>query len=306
MTGADFRRLLARDEADALAFERVPEAERRARRLARPATNLGGGRGRFRVLFEALEPLLAGGVAACDVGVYPGTTLRIARTMPGGDGTKLVGLGLGLSDAFRGEMSRLGVRLHELEFDVRLPPPGAQHLLSCDVESIGGPFDICVCTEVIEHQLHPVSLLVGLNRITSPGATVLMTTNSVSFFGDIAKLAVGHHNVETLERSHVVSDSDWRAHIRLYTRGELTVLMERAGFAVTSARYFDNGNVYAGRKGALIGALRGAAALVPHLRSHVFIEAQRVREPEPSLIDHLERLLSRYGLQERLGVAAEP
>jgi SAM-dependent methyltransferase len=235
------------------------------------------------------------------VGVYPGTAPRLVRGLPGGAELRIAGLGLGLEDSFRAAMEQLGVELHELEFDLRLPPSGVDHLLSCPVAPLGGPFDICLCTEVIEHQMHPAALLLGLNRLTRRGGTLLATTNSVSFIGDIAKLAAGRHNVEALERSHIVSDSDWRPHIRLYTLAELRALVERAGFEVLEACYFDNGNVYAGGRGLAMTALRRLAGRVPHLRSHVFVMARRTGDPDPALELHLRRVAAAHGLERILG-----
>jgi len=98
-------------------------------------------------------------------------------------------------------------------------------------------------------------LLFGLHRLIRPGGALLLTTNSVGFIGDIARLLVGRHNVAALELSHVVSNSDWQPHIRLFTMPELRTLIERAGFEVDAAYYFDNGNVCSGAKGAAMTAL---------------------------------------------------
>ena len=305
LTRAEFKQLLAEDERHAFPFERIPSAERGARGLATPATILGSGRGRFRLVLDRLLPLLSARASVCDVGVYPGTTLRLIRGLPGGVAVRMTGLGLGLDHAFRAAMQQLDVELHEVEFDVRLPPSGAGHVLNCAVPPLGGPFDVCVCTEVIEHQVHPASLLLGLSRLTRPGGSLLLTTNSVSFVGDIAKLVAGRHNVEALEHSHVVSDSDWRPHIRLYTLAELEALVERAGFEVLEARYFDNGNVYAGSRGLAMSALRGLAGRVPHLRSHVLVLARRSGDADPALELHLRQVLAAHGLGRLVGLGAD-
>ena len=292
VSDAQFRALLASDEREAFECERFTEAERRARRLARPATNLGVGRGRFRHLFERLDPLIEDGAAICDVGVYPGTTVRIARGLAHGGRVTLTGVGLGFSEPFKRDMERIDVGLHELEFDVKRPPADAGHLLSTPI----GPFDGCVCTEVIEHQFQPTSLLVGLNRLTRTGGTLLLTTNSVGFIGDVARLLVGRHNVEALERSHVVSNADWQPHIRLFTLAELRTLVARAGFEIDAAYYFDNGNVYSGLKGAAMTGLRAVSGRVPHMRSHIFVAARRRADPDQALAEHLRRALAATGL----------
>jgi len=304
MTRAEFRRLLDADVDGALVFERILDRERTDRRLAAPHTNLGSGRGRFRIVLDRLAPLLADTDRLCDVGIYPGTAPRLIRSLPGGGTVSMTGLGLGISPAFTAAMSRLNVDLHEVELDLRVPPAGSRHILSCPPGDLGGPFDVCLCTEVIEHQMHPASLLLGLSRLTRPGGTVLLTTNSVSFAGDLTKLIRGRHNVESLERSHVVSDSDWRPHIRLYTAGELRELFERAGFTVLEARYIDNGNVYRGLKGAATAAFRALSGVVPHFRSHVLVVARRDREPGPELVAHLHHMAETYGLADAVSDGA--
>jgi hypothetical protein len=295
-----FRRLLARDEYAAFPFERIPAAEQAGRRLAAPATNLGSGRGRFRIVFERLTPLLRDAASLCDVGVYPGTAPRLLRSVPGGERLRVTGLGLGFTPEFRAAMAEIDVCLHEVELDLRDPPPGACHVMDCSVAELGGPFELCLCTEVIEHQMHPVSLMLGLSRLTRPGGTVVMTTNSVSFVGDLAKLALGRHNVEALERSHVVADHDWRPHIRLFTAEELRVLFGLAGFQVLEARYFDNGNVYAGAKGVGMATLRALAGVLPHLRSHILVVARRDGDPDPSLVSHLQHMVAATGCSRAL------
>lgn len=300
MDDAQYRRLLKADERDALPMERLADTEARERRLRSPVTNLGSGRGRFRVVLDRLLPLLPQADKIGDVGVYPGTTPRLIRSLPAGAEISIAGLGLGFDRAFTKAMSRLGVALHEVELDLRRPPADGRHLLTCPPEDIGGPYDITVCTEVIEHQMHPASLLVGLNAATAPGGTALLTTNSVSFVGDIAKLMLGRQNVEALHRSHVISDSDWRPHIRLYTARELRELFELAGFTVSEATYFDNGNVYRGVKGAAMASLRAVASLAPHWRSHVLVVARRTGEPDPMLVEHLRRMVDAHGLSELL------
>jgi SAM-dependent methyltransferase len=295
LTRGQFEELLRDDEEVCFPSERIPELERVARHLAPPATNLGSGRGRFWQLLRHLEPRLDQRVSLADVGAYPGTALRLVRHLPSGQETRLAAYGFDVSGEFVADLDRLDIPLHQVEFDVRRPPAGTGHLLTVPLDSL---FDIVLCSEVLEHQLHPAALLVGLHRITRPGGEAVVTTNSVSFVGDIARLLIGHHNVEPLERSHVLSDSAWRPHVRLFTRDELVNLFVLAGFAPEAAFYFDNGNVYAGPKGEAIKLVRRAAGMVPHFRSHVFITAKRTGEPHPRLLGHLRNLLHLTGLEE--------
>jgi SAM-dependent methyltransferase len=294
---------LADDERAAFACERLPERERVTRRIAPPATNLGTSRGRFWELMVRLADDVRTGRDIIDFGAYPGTTLRLARRLPGGGGdARLAAAGFGIDRDFSEALEALDATFLKMEFDVRRPPDeSATHILTRPVPPEDA-FDVAVCTEVIEHQMYPLSLLVGVNRFLRTGGVMYLTTNSVSFIGDIVKLASRRHNVEALNRSHVLSDSAWRPHIRLYTLGELTRLCELAGFAVEEGFYFDNGNVYAGAKGLAVSVARGLARAVPHLRSHIWLTARKRTSPSSDALSALRRSASVYGLTDELGL----
>ncbi|MDP9315995.1 MAG: class I SAM-dependent methyltransferase [Chloroflexota bacterium] len=184
-------------------------------------------------------------------------------------------------------MHKSNVPMLEMEFDIRCPPAGKySHILSHRISGPAVPFDVAVCTEVIEHQMYPLSLLVGLNRLIRTDGTLYLTTNRVSFIGDILKLAIGRHNVEPLGESHVLTDYLWRPHIRLYTLDEMKQLMQLAGFTVHEGYYFDNGNVYDGIKGFAMSVFRGMTSQIPHLQSHMFIAAWKTSEPTLKALTH--------------------
>lgn len=106
-----------------------------------------------------------------------------------------------------------------------------------------------VCSEVIEHTLQPLALLLGCRRMLRPGGELLLTTNSASFVGDVLKLASGRHNVDTLERSHILVDHQWRAHMRLYLLPELRELLALCELTALEALYFDKGTCTLGPRG---------------------------------------------------------
>lgn len=289
-----FDRFLTADAAAAWPWEVVPEPVATELRLASPRTNLGRCRGRFRLLAGLLAPHVARGASICDVGAYPGTLLRLLRRLPGGDRVRLGAAGLGFDDPFRRAMAELGVSLAESEFDVRATPAGVDHLLAVTPDF--GHWDVVVCTEVLEHQLQPLALLVGCNRLLHAEGAMVLTTNSASFIGDALKLLAGRHNVEALARSHVLLDDDWRPHIRLYLLEEILQLLELTGFRTERGSYFDGGNVYTGAKGAGIGTVRRIAGVVPRLRSHIVVEARRAGEPAPQTWQRLDQAFGAFGL----------
>ncbi|MGI8802550.1 MAG: class I SAM-dependent methyltransferase [Solirubrobacteraceae bacterium] len=289
-----FERFLSIDSVAAWPWEVVPEEQARELRLAPPKTNLGQGRGRFRLLAEILAAPVARGSSICDVGAFPGTTLRLIRQLPGGDRVRIGAAGLGIDGEFRRALQAIDVETIEAEFDVRATDPGVSHLLAVPLPT--ERWDVVVCTEVVEHQLQPLALLVGCNRLLRPGGKLVLTTNSASFIGDVLKLLAGRHNVEALGRSHVLVDHAWRPHMRLYLLEEMEELLRLVGFDIERGRYFDGGNVYAGAKGAVIGAIRRLAGTVPRLRSHLVIVATKAAEPPPESLRRLDASFGIFGL----------
>lgn len=290
-TTFDLREFLRQEDDSCFPWERKSAEEVAARKLREPATNLGEGRIRFSLLLSRLKSALDSRASIADFGAYPGTFLRIARFL--GDGP-LAACGFGFDDRFRGAMDALSVRMVEAEFDVRACN---SHILN--VEPVG--LDAAVCTEVVEHQMYPLSLLVGINRHLKCGGRLYLTTNSVSFVGDVLKLCAGQH-WEPLGRSHVLCDSAWRPHVRLYTLNELVTLLRMTGFEPDEAFYFDNGNPYRGIKGIAVSAVRSLASVVPHMRSHIFLASIKKAEPTLESLTVLHNNLSAYGLADRISV----
>lgn len=292
--------LLAKESTEAFPWEWKSEEEITHRHLRKPETCLSEARVRFSLMLQYAQNAILRGDSVCDFGAYPGTFVRIARTI-GGVKCPLSVAGLGFSNDFLQGMERLQVRVMNLEFDVRQPRfSEGNHILSFPLQQTTAPFDLAICTEVIEHQMYPLSLLIGINRFLRRQGHLLLTTNSASFIGDILKLSVGRHNVEALERSHVLTDSQWRPHIRLYTLRELTKLLHLAGFEVQEGFYFDYGSVYRGPKGWGIAAIRSTASIIPHLRSHIFIRAIKTGEPSETSMTYITETIKNYNLQESI------
>jgi SAM-dependent methyltransferase len=291
-----FERFLLEDERAAWAWEFEPEPRATQLKLATPRTNLGRSRGRFRLLAEALAPMVASGASICDVGAYPGTLLRLIRRLPGGSSVTLGAAGLGISGPYREALDALGIAAFEAEFDVRATDSGIPHLLELEAAATGD-WDVVVCTEVIEHQLQPLSLLVGCHRLLRPGGALVLTTNNAAFIGDALKLLAGRHNLNALEHSHVLLDDLWRPHIRLFLLTEIVQLLELAGFVIDEATFFDNGNVYGGAKGVAIGAIRRATGIVPRFRSHLFVRATKSTDPSPAAWRRLDESFASFGLR---------
>jgi hypothetical protein len=196
-------------------------------------------------------------------------------------------------------MQQLSISVLEMEFDIRHPiHSNFNHILSYPVEQ-DKLYDVGVCTDVLEHQMYPLSLLVGINRFIKTHGTLYLTTNNVSFIGDVLKLVIGRHNVEEIRHSHILSDSLWRPHIRLFTLAEVKLLVQMAGFEIRNSYYFDNGgygDIYSGVKGMVHSSIRLAASAIPHLQSHIFVAATKVSPPSGEAMAILKRKIDMYNL----------
>lgn len=299
LTSNEFMQLLAVDEENSFVWERLSSQETLARKVRRPATTLGAGRGRFWETLSALSVHVRRQESMIDFGAYPGTLLRLLRMMRGGAGIHLTAAGFGHSAEFLDAMQQLRVSVLEMEFDVRYPiHSNLKHILSYPAEQ-GQLYDVGICTEVLEHQIYPLSLLAGINRFIRTHGSLYLTTNNVSFIGDILKLVTGRHNVEDITRSHVLTNSLWGPHIRLFTLPELELLVQMAGFEIKDGCYFDNGGhggIYSGMKGMVNSGVRLLASAIPHLRSHIFISATKVSPPSDETMSILRQAIDMYNL----------
>jgi hypothetical protein len=297
----EFSQMLVEDEKNSFNWEHLSSAETMSRKVKKPATTLGNGRGRFWEILSALSVHLEHQESLIDFGAYPGTLLRLLRTMRGGAGLHLGAAGFGYSPEFLGAMQQLRVSVLEMEFDVRYPMhSNLKHILFYPAEQGQlSLYDVGVCTEVLEHQMYPLSLLAGINRFIKTRGSLYLTTNSVSFIGDILKLVLGRHNVEEIRHSHVLNDSLWRPHIRLFTLAEVKLLVQMAGFEIKDSYYFDNGGhggIYSGMEGMVNSSVRLAASAIPHLRSHIFVAATKVSPPSDEALSILRRVIDMYNL----------
>jgi|GEM_PF-5845453 len=298
-TRKEYKQILAMDRINAFPWECLSAQETKSRKVNQPATNLGAGRGRFWEILKSLSPHTDRKESLIDFGAYPGTLLRLLRSMPGGEETHLAAGGFGYSLEFQNAMQQLKVPIFEMEFDVRYPLySGLKHILSHPVGKCQ-LFDVGVCMEVIEHQMYPLSLMTGMNRFIKLGGSIYLTTNSVSFIGDIIKLVLGRHNVEEIQYSHILNDNKWRPHIRLFTLPEVELLLQMAGFRTEKSYYFDSGGfggIYTGIKGMSNSSIRIVAKVVPRLQSHIFVAATKMGPPSEDAISIIKSAFDIFNL----------
>ncbi len=104
-----------------------------------------------------------------------------------------------------------------------------------------GSFQAILFSEVLEHlRLSPPLGFGEVNRLLAPGGWLLLTTPNMARLTHITQLLLGRNPCEPFPEG-IVSENitEHLTHIREYTMGELTGLLERHGFAVRQTRYSD-------------------------------------------------------------------
>lgn len=132
---------------------------------------------------------------------------------------------------------------------------------------LGQRYDLILGLEIVEHLIDPLPFFRLIAGNLSDNGVALVTTPNVSSFGAACRLLLGRTNHESFERSVFTWKSDWRAHIRLYDRGELIRFGEMHGLASVTHQYFVSAALaYEQRKGVAWLLRRMVSTLIPHLR----------------------------------------
>ncbi len=191
-----------------------------------------------------------------DIGFYPGCIGQALRDA--GFGGRLDGLGL-LNGQSAADFSPPYDHLYVQEID---PFYGAIGPLE-----MGQPYDLILGLEIVEHLIDPLPFFRLIAGNLADNGVALVTTPNVSSFGAACRLLLGRSNHESFERSVFTWKSDWRAHIRLYDRGELIRFGDMHGLATVSHHYVVSAALaYERRKGLAWLMRRVVSVLVPHLR----------------------------------------
>jgi 2-polyprenyl-3-methyl-5-hydroxy-6-metoxy-1,4-benzoquinol methylase len=97
-----------------------------------------------------------------------------------------------------------------------------QHI---DVEELGGPYDLLLFGDTLEHVPDPVAVLRALANELRPGATLVVSTPNVANWAIRLGLLLGRFRYT----DRGILD---RTHLRFYTRRTLVEMIEQAGFRV--------------------------------------------------------------------------
>jgi SAM-dependent methyltransferase len=212
-----------------------------------------------------------------DLGVHPGSLLRLVKWLaPGLDGARY-GVGLKISDDFAASLAReVGARLFPVNLDPGHPRFG-RLALPTTVPVRDGAADLVFALEIVEHLTDPTHLLGEARRLLRPGGILIVTTPNVSRIGSVLKLLAGRTNHDRLvPPGREADEAHWAPHVREYAMDELCALIAARGFALREARYFPGEATdftVRSPRARLAGLVKRPFFVIPHLRGSLLVAA---------------------------------
>jgi SAM-dependent methyltransferase len=214
-----------------------------------------------------------------DFGPFPGSLLRLLRTLEFTRSARLFGAGLMATEEFvRGMRDEVQAEI----FTVNLDPAGPHFREKAYCETVPLPDDtvrLVFALEIIEHLTSPHHLLREAYRILGRGGHVVLTTPNVTRIGNIFKLLVGRTpNDRLAPPGYDNPEDEWRPHAREYAMHELMDMLGQAGFEIAEARCFLGEDTQACRQSARQHAVNWAKwpfYVVPHLRGSLLIVGRK-------------------------------
>ena len=276
LTRADFRRILAAYRPSP--FEVFDNGDGR---FTRPAHHAQKSRDRlFVALQTGLRHLVGDEATVVDLGPYPGSLLRLLRTLR--PRARLIGAGLLASPEFVRFM-REDAAAEVVAVD--LDPASGEFRAKGYPERVpvaDGAVDLAFALEIVEHLSAPYHLADEAFRILGPGGHLVLTTPNVTRIGNVFKLLVGQSpNDRLAPPGYHDPDDEWRPHAREYAMAEMVDVFTGAGFVVAERRFFvddDTRDCVRAPRQRLIDLAKVPFHALAHLRGSLLLVG---RKPAP-------------------------
>lgn len=262
-------------------YERFGEADPRFKTPMHHA--LKNRRRFYAALRSGLSHLPEGSAAVVDFGPYPGTLLRLIRTLDPDRRVQLVGAGLMARPEFIQFMKEdCGADI----LTVNLDPAAVQFRQKAYPEQVpmpDGSAHLAFALEIIEHLTNPFHLLAEAFRVLGRGGHLVITTPNVTRVGNVFKLMVGRSpNDRLAPPGYDNPEDEWRPHAREYAMGELEQMLTRTGFEIAERRFFLGGDTQdCARKPRqrLIDLAKAPFYVVPHFRGSLLAVGRKPKNP---------------------------
>jgi SAM-dependent methyltransferase len=210
-----------------------------------------------------------------DFGSYPGQLQEVIYDI---FKVKFSLSGLHFSDDFKKYFSTYKV----LDFDFEKPLGKNSFQQSKETYNISTAFNI------IEHMEYPNKLLDNINYFTKKDGFLLLTTDNISTLKNILRMLIGGKSPnESLIKSKIFYSGEWRPHVRIFSKDELTFLLNYSGFRLIEHSYFNlrareyqlnDKELIRNRRSLKRRVLEFIEYLCPFYRDHQIIVAQKVVE----------------------------
>jgi SAM-dependent methyltransferase len=214
-----------------------------------------------------------------DLGPFPGSLLRLLRSLEYTKSAQLFGAGLMASEDFVRGMQR------DAQTDiltVNLDPAGGHFQSKGYPEKVPLPdnsVQLVFALEIIEHLTSPFHLLSEAYRILGSGGHVVLTTPNVTRIGNVFKLLIGRTpNDRLAPPGYNNPDDEWRPHAREYAMHELAEMLRQTGFDIAESRFFLGEDTQQCRQSVGQHGIDWAKwpfYLVPHLRGSLLIVGRK-------------------------------
>lgn len=214
-----------------------------------------------------------------DFGPYPGSLLRLLRTLQPSSSCRLIGAGLMASREFVQHMQEASPA--EI-YTVNLDPAGRQFSVKGYPDRVplgDGVVDLAFALEIIEHLTSPFHLLDEAFRLLVSGGHLVITTPNVTRIGNVFKLLVGRSpNDRLAPPGYDNPDDEWRPHAREYSMDELAQMLSQTGFQFIQRRFFlgeDTQDCRQPVKQSILDLAKVPFYAIPHLRGSLLVVARK-------------------------------
>lgn len=179
---------------------------------------------RYSIIAHKLKPYLSNQKKCIDFGSYPG---QLQDFLHSSYGVKFSLSGLHFSEEFKSFFNDWDII--DSDFEEKQDSPDRKET-----------FDLACAFNIIEHMERPDLLLDTINYYTNENSFFFLTTDNISSLDNVRRIKKGNSPNESLIKSKIFYNGEWRPHIRIFSKDELKFLLNYSGFKVIDHDFFDH------------------------------------------------------------------